>query len=154
MIADADHSMRVMREETFGPVIPVMKVADEEEAIRMANDTAYGLSASVFSGDVKRAERVARRMEVGATNINDALINYFAVEVPMGGWKTSGIGYRHGAYGIRKFMRSSAIVSPRLPNAKNEPLWFPYTPGKRKLLGRVNRFFTARDWRRKLGLRG
>lgn len=152
VIADADHSMKVMQEETFGPVIPVMKVQDEEEAIRLANDTSYGLSASVFSGDVKRAERIARRMEVGACNVNDALVNYFAVEVPMGGWKTSGIGYRHGAYGIQKFVRSTSIVSPKGPAMKNELTWFPYTPRRRAVLKRLFRALNARGLRNRLGL--
>ncbi len=152
VIADADHSMKVMREETFGPVIPVMKVKDEEEAIRLANDTTYGLGASVFTGDVKHGEQVAKRIETGACNINDALVNYFAVEVPMGGWKTSGIGYRHGAYGIQKFVRSSSIVSPKGPTAKSELTWFPYTPRKRGFVRRLVRFLNARGIRNRLGL--
>ncbi len=97
VVADADHSMKVMVDETFGPVVGVMKVKSPEEAIQMANDSRYGLSASVFAGDTKRAERVAEQLEVGACNINDALVNYFHLEVPMGGWKDSGIGWRHGA---------------------------------------------------------
>ncbi len=152
VIADADHSMKVMREETFGPVIPVMKVRDAEEAIRLANDTTYGLSASVFSGDVKRAEAVAKRIEAGSINVNDSMVNYFAVEVPMGGWKTSGIGYRHGAYGIQKFVRSSSIVSPKGPIAKNELTWFPYTPRKRRFVNRMFRALNARGIRRRLGI--
>jgi acyl-CoA reductase-like NAD-dependent aldehyde dehydrogenase len=152
VIADVDHSMKVMREETFGPVIPVMKVADEEEAIRLANDTTYGLSASVYSGDVKRGERVAKRIEVGACNVNDSLSNYFAVEVPMGGWKTSGIGYRHGAYGIQKFVRSTSIVSPKGPAMKSELTWFPYTPRKRGVVKRLFRLLNGRGLRNRLGL--
>jgi betaine-aldehyde dehydrogenase len=152
VIADADHSMKVMREETFGPVIPVMKVADEEEAVRLANDSTYGLSASVFSGDVDRAERVAKRIEAGSCNVNDAMVNYFAVEVPMGGWKSSGIGYRHGAYGIQKFVRSSSIVSPKGPTMKNELTWFPYTPRKRGFVKRLFRLLNARGLRNRLGL--
>ena len=73
VIADADHSMKVMTDETFGPVVPVMKVGDAEEAVRMANDSRYGLSASVFAGDAKRGEQIARRIEAGAANVNDVL---------------------------------------------------------------------------------
>jgi len=152
VIADADHSMKVMREETFGPVIPVMKVKDEEEAIRLANDSTYGLSASVFAGDVKHGEQVAKRIEAGSCNVNDVMVNYFAVEVPMGGWKTSGIGYRHGSYGIQKFVRSSSIVSPKGPTAKSELTWFPYTPRKRNFVRRMFRFLNARGLRNRLGL--
>ena len=152
VIADADHSMRVMVDETFGPVVGVMKVRDSDEAVKMANDTRYGLSASVFSGDVGEAERVAERLEVGACNINEALVNYFHMEVPMGGWKDSGIGWRHGAGGIRKYCRTESIVSPRLPTLRNEPLWYPYTPARRHLLNRMYRLFNARGLRGRLGL--
>jgi len=152
VIADADHSMKVMVDETFGPVVGVMKVKSPEEAIEMANDTRYGLSASVFSGDTQRAERVAEQLEVGACNINDALVNYFHLEVPMGGWKDSGIGWRHGAGGIRKYCRTESIVTPRLPTAKSEPLWYPYTPKRRKLMNRLYRLLNARGLKARLGL--
>ena len=152
VVADADHSMQVMVDETFGPVVGVMKVSDEAEAIRMANDTRYGLSASVFSGDNARAERVAEQLEVGACNINDALINYFHLEVPMGGWKSSGIGWRHGPGGIRKYCRTETIVAPRLPQGKTEALWYPYSPRKRKALNHLYRFLNARGLRNRLGL--
>ncbi|HYG95843.1 MAG TPA: aldehyde dehydrogenase family protein, partial [Solirubrobacterales bacterium] len=104
VLVDVDHSMRVMRDETFGPVVGVMKVRDSEEAVRLANDTRYGLSGAVF-GEKRRAESVARRVECGAINVNDVLTNYFAAGVPMGGWKDSGIGFRHGEIGIKKFCR-------------------------------------------------
>ncbi len=97
--------MKVMRDETFGPVVGVMKVRDSEEALRLANDTRYGLAASVF-GEKNRAEAIARRIEAGAVNVNDVITNYIAVDVPMGGWKESGIGFRHGEYGIKKYTAS------------------------------------------------
>ena len=75
VLVDVDHSMKVMRDETFGPVVGVMKVRDSEEALRLANDTRYGLAASVF-GEKERAERVARRIEAGAVNVNDVIVNY------------------------------------------------------------------------------
>jgi acyl-CoA reductase-like NAD-dependent aldehyde dehydrogenase len=152
VIADVDHSMKVMTDETFGPVVPVMKVSDADDAVRMANDTRYGLGASVFAGDTRRGEEIARRIEAGACNVNDVLIHYSTVELPMGGWKSSGIGYRHGAYGIRKFCRTESLTIPRLPTAKSEPLWFPYTPRKRRLINRLYRLFNARGLRNRLGL--
>ena len=112
VLTGVDHSMRIMREETFGPVIPVMKVRDEDEAVRLANDSEYGLSASVF-GERDHAEAVARRLESGAANVNDVLVNYLALDVPMGGWKDSGIGTRWGAEGIRKYCRTESIVVTR-----------------------------------------
>jgi acyl-CoA reductase-like NAD-dependent aldehyde dehydrogenase len=151
VLVDVDHSMKVMREETFGPVLGVMKVRDAEEALRLANDSRYGLSGSVF-GERGRAERLARRVECGAVNVNDVLVNYLATDVPMGGWKQSGIGYRHGAPGIRKFCRTESLVITRF-GGKREPSWYPYTRSRRGLVSRIARAFYARDWRRRLGQR-
>jgi acyl-CoA reductase-like NAD-dependent aldehyde dehydrogenase len=152
VIADVDHSMKVMTDETFGPVIPVMKVADADEAVRMANESRYGLSASVFAGSTRQGEQIARRIEAGAVNVNDVLTTYFALGVPMGGWKESGIGFRHASYGIKKFVRPESIVSPRVKQGKVDPLWFPYTPAKRKMIKRVFRFINARGLRNRLGI--
>ena len=150
VLVDVDHSMKVMRDETFGPVVGVMKVRDAEEAVRLANDTRYGLSGSVF-GERERAEQVARRVECGAINVNDVLVNYFATDVPMGGWKQSGIGSRHGEGGIKKYCRSESLVITRF-GGKREPGWYPYSKSRRRLIAPLVRFFNARDWRRKLGL--
>jgi len=149
VLADVDHSMKVMREESFGPVVGVMKVRDTEEAVRLANDTRYGLSAAVF-GKTREAEAVARRLEVGTCNVNDVLVGFLASDVPMGGWKDSGIGWRHGEYGIKKFVRPESLVITRL-GQKREPLYFPYTDERRQKLRKLTRFFNARDWRRRLG---
>jgi acyl-CoA reductase-like NAD-dependent aldehyde dehydrogenase len=150
LIADADHSMKVMREETFGPVIGVMKVRDVEEAIHLANDTTYGLGSSVFAGDADEGERIARRIEAGHCNVNDVLVNYNVLGLPMGGWKNSGIGVRHGAQGIRRFCHTEALTIPRTPQAKSEPIWFPYSPRRRELIRRMYRLFNARGLRNRL----
>jgi acyl-CoA reductase-like NAD-dependent aldehyde dehydrogenase len=152
VIAGVDHTMKVMREETFGPVLPVMKVADADEAVRLANDTTYGLSASVFAGDAEEGERVARRIEAGACNVNDVLINYSVLELPMGGWKHSGIGYRHGAYGIRKFCRMESLTTPRIRPAKSELLWFPYSRRRRTVVRALYRMINARGLLNRLGI--
>ena len=152
VIADVDQSMKVMREETFGPVIPVMKVADVEQAIEFANDTSYGLGSSVFAGDPAEGERIARRIEAGHCNVNDVLVNYNVLGLPMGGWKSSGIGVRHGAQGIRRFCRTEALTVPRLPQAKSEPIWFPYSARKRGAVRRLYRFLSARGLRNRLGI--
>jgi acyl-CoA reductase-like NAD-dependent aldehyde dehydrogenase len=151
VLVDVDHSMKAMRDETFGPVVGVMKVRDTEEAVKLANDSRYGLSGSVF-GERDHAEQVARRVECGAINVNDVLVNYFASDVPMGGWKQSGIGYRHGAPGIRKYCRTESLVITRFAG-KREPTWFPYTKGRRRLVARISRAFNARGIKRRLGLR-
>ena len=153
VIADADHSMKVMREETFGPVVPVMKVADTEEALRMANDTTYGLGGAVFAGEVADGERIARRVEAGTVAVNDLFMtNYSVLGLPMGGWKHSGIGYRHGEVGIRKFCRTESLTVPRLPQPKREFLWFPYSPRQRGIVRRLYRLLNARGLRNRLGL--
>jgi len=150
VLVDVDHSMRLMRDETFGPVVAVMKVSDTEEAVRLANDTRYGLSATVF-GPRRKAEAVARRIECGAVNVNDVLFNALAPGLPMGGWKDSGIGYRNGAHGIRKYCRSEAIATARL-HRFDEPLWYPYTESRRNVVDRLTRLVTARGIRNRLGL--
>jgi delta 1-pyrroline-5-carboxylate dehydrogenase len=103
--------MSCMTEETFGPTLPVMRVADETEAIRLANDSDYGLSATVWTGNKQRGERVARQPDVGAVNINDAIANAFSLALPLGGWKQSGVGARFGgAGGMLKYCRQQAIT--------------------------------------------
>src|SRR3954447_23439247 len=114
VLVDVTPDMKAMREETFGPTLPIVKVKDEAEAIRLANDSPYGLAGSVFSKDVERGERVARQVESGAVCVNDAMMNYSALELPMGGWKTSGLGSPHGGGGIRKYARQQAILISRL----------------------------------------
>ncbi|UMB68948.1 aldehyde dehydrogenase family protein [Mycobacterium paraterrae] len=114
VLVDVDHSMSCMTEETFGPTLPIMKVASVDEAIRLANDSPYGLSASVFSKDVERAKEIALQLDCGAVNINDVITNLMCTTAPMGGWKTSGIGARFGgADGLRKFCRVETVVAPR-----------------------------------------
>jgi acyl-CoA reductase-like NAD-dependent aldehyde dehydrogenase len=114
VLVDVDHSMAAMTEETFGPTLPIMKVATVAEAVRLANDSPYGLSASVFSRDIERAKDVAVELDCGAVNINDVISNLMCTTAPMGGWKTSGIGARFGgAEGLRKFCRQETVVAPR-----------------------------------------
>ncbi|HEY6476289.1 MAG TPA: aldehyde dehydrogenase family protein [Polyangia bacterium] len=147
VLVDVDHSMEIMREETFGPTLPIMKVSDAEEAVRLANDSPYGLGASVFTRDVARGEAIARRVQAGAVDVNDAVINYVALELPMGGIKASGLGSRHGAGGIRKYCAQQAIVvTPRLA-LKRDVHMFPYTRRWTLLLGRGLRLLYGRGRR-------
>jgi acyl-CoA reductase-like NAD-dependent aldehyde dehydrogenase len=143
VLADVDHSMAAMREETFGPTLPIMKVADAEEAIRAANDSPYGLAASVFTRDSARGEAIASRLEAGAVCVNDAQLNYLALELPMGGWKDSGLGVRHGAGGIRKYTRQQALLVTRFP-LRREPHYFPYSARVTKALWRGIKLFYDR----------
>ncbi len=147
VLVDVDHTMKCMTEETFGPTLPIMKVADAEEAVRLANDSPYGLGASVFSRDTARAEEIARRLEVGAANVNDAMINYTVLELPMGGAKASGLGSRHGVGGIRKYCSQQAIVvTPRLA-MKKEPFMYPYRARTSRLLAGLFKLLYGRGRR-------
>ena len=96
---------------------------------------------------------MARRLETGACNVNDVLVNYLAYDVPMAGWKESGVGYRHGEFGIKKYCRSESVVITRF-GGKREPTWYPYARGRRGLVGRIAQAFNARDVKRRLGMRG
>ncbi|ODR11649.1 aldehyde dehydrogenase [Mycolicibacillus koreensis] len=139
VLVDVDHSMACMTEETFGPTLPIMKVATVEEAIRLANASTYGLSASVFSRDTARARDIALQLECGAVNINDVISNLMCTTAPMGGWKASGIGARFGgADGIRKFCRQETVVTPRT----NVGAGGNYYHNSMKALARMNRMMT------------
>jgi acyl-CoA reductase-like NAD-dependent aldehyde dehydrogenase len=147
VLVDVDHTMACMTEETFGPTLPIMRVADAEEAVRLANDSPYGLGASVFSRDTARGEAIARRLEVGAANVNDAMINYTVLELPMGGAKASGLGSRHGAGGIRKYCSQQAIVvTPKLA-MKKEPFMYPYKQRTSRMLAGFFKFMYGRGKR-------
>jgi acyl-CoA reductase-like NAD-dependent aldehyde dehydrogenase len=149
VLADVDHSMSCMTEETFGPTLPVVKVADEEEAIRLSNDTSYGLSATVWTSDPARGDRVARRIEAGAVNVNDVMANGFSFALPMPGWKHSGVGSRNGGPdGVLKYCRQQAITAPRVPTQSRELLWYPYSRRKFRMLMGVVRAAAAHGVRR------
>ncbi|MFL6106270.1 MAG: succinic semialdehyde dehydrogenase [Marmoricola sp.] len=107
--------MKVFSEETFGPVVSLYPVVDDEDAITRANDTEYGLSASVWGNDLVAAHRVAARIQAGAVNINDGyLAAISSLAAPMGGMKASGVGRRHAADGILRFTESQTTTSQRV----------------------------------------
>jgi acyl-CoA reductase-like NAD-dependent aldehyde dehydrogenase len=147
VLVDVDHTMKCMTDETFGPTLPIMKVRGAEEALRLANDSPYGLAASVWTRDTARGEDVARRVEAGAVCVNDAQINYVALELPMGGWKASGLGSRHGAGGIRKYCDQQAILITRFAPKKDLHM-FPNSKLKSGLIGRTLRLLYGRGKRR------
>jgi acyl-CoA reductase-like NAD-dependent aldehyde dehydrogenase len=132
VLTNVDHTMAIMTEETFGPTLPIMKVRDADEAVRLANDSRYGLNSSVHTRDVEKGEQVARRLEAGNACVNDALMNYLATEAPFGGTGESGIGVRHGRQGIRKYCTSQTILITRF-GPKHEPTMYPNTRRVSKL---------------------
>jgi len=127
VLTDVNHEMRVMQEETFGPILAIMKVENMEEAVQLANDSDLGLTGSVWSRDRKSAEVLARRLEVGALMINDHLMSHGMAETPWGGFKNSGNGGRtHGQWGFEEMTQPQVIVQDYFPFARQSMWWHPY----------------------------
>lgn len=149
LLAGVTDSMRCMREETFGPLLPVASFATEAEVIARVNDSEYGLAATVFTADDDRWRRLAVAIEAGTVSRNDPVAHFALMELPMGGWKSSGLGVRHGREGIRKFCRAKTIVELRhgLPR---EPHLHPFTKRRTTLLlGALKKGFGSRIRRRR-----
>jgi len=126
ILAGCDHSMTVMTQEIFGPIVPFMKVADEAEALRLANDSHLGLNAYVFTSDRERGERLAERVEAGTVLVNDVFTNYPS-ELPFGGVKQSGFGRVHGEDALRDLAELRTVTVDRVPSPSSNPLWYPYS---------------------------
>ena len=125
VLADVTHEMRIMREETFGPVLPVMAFDSDEEAVRLANDTEFGLAASVWSRDRARGERLARRIQAGTVMVNDVVSCFGISEAPHGGVKSSGVGRSNGRFGLEEMVRPKYLDSDLMPGMK-KVWWYGY----------------------------
>lgn len=145
VLVDVNHDMRIMKDETFGPVIPIMKVRDAGEALRLANDSPYGLGASVFSRDRDVTAMVTEQIESGAVCVNDSLVNFIIPDTAMGGIKESGLGYRHGPEGIRKYCRLKSIVTDRF-GLKEEFPWYPASEKKARQMRHLLRLLCRSGW--------
>ena len=127
VLTNCDHTMTVMKEEIFGPIVPIQKVASEDEAVRLANDSHLGLNAYVFTKNRDKGKRLAQRIEAGSVCVNDVLVNYAASEAPFGGIKQSGFGRVHGDDALRDMADARHVFSGRVPEPSGDPLWFPYS---------------------------
>ena len=136
VLVDVDHDMDCMREETFGPTLPVMRVRDTDEAVRLANDTRYGLSSSVYTRDTNKGEAIARRIRAGNTAVNDGYIHVAGWEAPYGGSRDSGVGARNAREGILKYTEPHTIMITRLGPSKDIG-WLPNSKRITKLLERA-----------------
>jgi len=144
VLADVTHDMRIMREETFGPVLPVMSCADDDEAVRLANDSEYGLAASVWTRDPKRGDRLARRIHAGTVMVNDVVSCFGISEAPHGGVKASGVGRTHGRFGLDEMVRVKYLDTDRVPGMK-KVWWHGYGESfRRQMEGFLDMQF-ARD---------
>jgi delta 1-pyrroline-5-carboxylate dehydrogenase len=128
--------MDIVKEETFGPIVAIMKFRTEDEAIALANDSPYGLSSSVWTADLQRAARVARRIETGSVSVNNALATLGNAGLPFGGVKDSGIGRYKSAFGLYSFSNIKAVMFDTQSN-KIELNWYPYSRKKYKLMGEL-----------------
>lgn len=124
--------MRLQREETFGPVVTITPFGDEDEAVHLANDSPYGLSASVWSGDIQRARRIARRLVTGNVSINNVLATQANPALPFGGIKESGFGRYKGEWGLHAFSNIKSVLEDKNSN-QLEPYWYPYSIKKYNL---------------------
>jgi acyl-CoA reductase-like NAD-dependent aldehyde dehydrogenase len=125
VLADVTHEMRIMREETFGPVLPVMAFDNDDEAVRLANDSEYGLAASVWTRDRARGERLARRIQAGTVMVNDVVSCFGISEAPHGGVKSSGMGRAHGRFGLEEMVRLKYVDTDLMPGMK-KVWWYGY----------------------------
>ena len=125
VLAEVTHGMQIMREETFGPLLPVMPFDTDDEAIRLANDSDFGLAASVWTRNRVRGESLARRIQAGTVMVNDAIACFGISEAPHGGIKASGLGRTHGIFGLEEMVRIKHVDSDRLPEMK-QVWWYRY----------------------------
>jgi acyl-CoA reductase-like NAD-dependent aldehyde dehydrogenase len=142
VMTNVDHSMEVMRDETFGPVLPIMTFKTDDEAVRLANDSIYGLTASVFTSDMARGRALAERIDAGTVMINEVVYTHAVAQTPWGGVKQSGYGRTHGRPGLLEMVTPQHIHANAVPWVP-DVWWFRYTKSAGKLFRGFARRFTT-----------
>jgi len=139
VVTGVDHSMKLMRDETFGPVLPIMTFRTDEEALSLANDSIYGLTASVFTGNLNRGKRIAEQLDAGTVMVNEVVYTHAVAQTPWGGVKQSGYGRTHGSLGLLELVSAQHIHVNAMPGLA-DVWWFPYS----KRAGQLFRDFAKR----------
>jgi acyl-CoA reductase-like NAD-dependent aldehyde dehydrogenase len=142
VLGDVDHQMDVMHDETFGPLLPVMTFKTEEEAIKLANDSPFGLAASVWTRDIERGRRLAEQIDAGTVMVNEVVYTHGVAQTPWGGVKQSGFGHTHGRLGLMEMVSSRHIHVNRL-SFLPDLWWFPYSPLAGNLFRGFAKHFTT-----------
>jgi len=142
IMTGVDHTMKLMREETFGPVLPIMTFKTDDDAIRLANDSIYGLTASVFTRDTSRGRRIAEQIDAGTVMINEVVYTHAVAQTPWGGVKQSGYGRTHGRLGLLEMVSAQHIHVNGMPRIA-DVWWFPYTKQAGELFRGFARRFTT-----------
>ncbi len=148
VLTDVTQDMDVMRREIFGPVVPIMRVASDAEAVELANDSHLGLLAYVFTRDRVRGKQLAESIAAGTVMINDVLATFGCPETPWGGVKQSGIGRTHSAHGLRDMCEIRHVNYDRF-HLKREPWWFPYSDKNYHRMLKLTRFLFGRQRHRR-----
>ena len=142
VLTAVDHSMLIMRDETFGPVLPVMTFKSDEEAIKLANDSVFGLTASVWTKDIARGRRLAERIDAGTVMVNEVVYTHGIAQTPWGGVKDSGYGRTHGRMGLLELVNPTHIHVNRI-SFLPDLWWFRYDARASKLFGGLAQHFTS-----------
>jgi acyl-CoA reductase-like NAD-dependent aldehyde dehydrogenase len=142
VVTNVDHSMKLMRDETFGPVLPIMTFKTDEEAVRLANDSIYGLTASIFTTDIARGRELAEQIEAGTVMVNEVVYTHALAPTPWGGVKQSGYGRTHGRLGLLELVAPQHVHVNSLPSVP-DVWWFRYSATARNLFRKLAKHFTT-----------